>query len=100
MKNKTLEEQAKELYPKTEVIIHGKTITEFFTVILNGNKKEHTNSFNLKRITKYDWEGNIKGIPEMKFEIDNLLMNLRIFGAMNDLILGKQKIEKEVKTRR
>lgn len=86
MKNKTLEEHAQELYPKAEVRVGGRRVIEFFEVFLKSNQEGHSNTFKLKRTTNYDSEGKVAGIPEMKFEIDNTLMRMRLFRAVQDEI--------------
>jgi len=91
MANKTLEQQAKELYPEAEVMINGKRVTEFFSVSLKSNEDGHSNLFHLRRTTNYNSEGKIAGIPEMKFEIDNVLMRMRLFEAVQDKIVKEKR---------
>lgn len=85
-----LKEKAKEFYPEAVLTKHGKTVTEFFTVDLKGKTKEHDNRFNAKKVTKYDWEGKIKGIPEITFEIDNVLMKMRVFEEINSSMFNNK----------
>lgn len=95
---KTLEEQARELYPEAEIEVHGKRVTEFFEIFLKSNEDGHSNRFKLKRTTNYDSDGEVSGIPEMEFEIDNTLMRMRLFEAVHDEIfkdeLAKVVVEK------
>ncbi len=85
-KNKTLEEQARELYPEASVRVCGKRVIEFFEVGLHCIKEGHSNVFKLKRTTNYDSVGEVSGVPEMTFEIDNTLMRMRLFEAVHDKI--------------
>lgn len=86
-----LEDKAIEMYPEATVNRNGKSVTEFFTVDLKCSDNEHSNTFKLKRTTNYDSTGKVSGIPEMKFEIDNTLMRLRLFGAIHDEIFYKDE---------
>ncbi len=95
MVNKTLEEQAKELYPEAEVRVGRKMVTEFFEIFLKSNEDGHSNRFKLKRETLYDSDGEITSIPEMTFEIDNTLMRMRLFKAVHDEIF-KDELAKVV----
>ncbi len=98
MVNKTLEEQARELYPEAKVRVGRRMVTEFFEIDLMSNKDGHSNRFKLKRETMYDRDGEVAGIPEMTFEIDNTLMRMRLFEAVHDEIfkdeLSKVVVEK------
>lgn len=87
MANKTLEEQARELYPEAEVRASGKKVTEFFEIDLKSDKDGHSNTFKLKKNTYYDSNGEVAGIPKMTFEIDNVLMRMRLFEAVNNKII-------------